>query len=292
MQSFIISHTSCAEQYDDMSSDTQTHSHTHNQTTHGWCPTSRPYQYNKLKVHCTDNENNCVLIRWLITCLVLPAVWIIPFLHGISLPRSQAIRTDVHLNVQKKQTKTIDTSYVTHNENSYEVTTLNLINCCQYIEDYGWWWWRKFILALGLNLLDPVSCRGLFALFALAMPHTGTLAVGFMLWSLPGRHIRPLLLCINQSINQSIVRQRCTPACRWRVVAQNAHRWRRLVHYEKSILAKRNLVINESKTEEYEIIRQGNEKWKECKYTGEFARYGKGHKPQNNSCNRCFQNAE
>ena len=52
----------------------------------------------------------------------------------------------------------------------------------------------------------------------------------------------------------------------------NAHRWRRLVHYEKSILAKRNLVIwiNESKTEEYEIIRQGNEKWKECKYTGEF----------------------
>ena len=49
---------------------------------------------------------------------------------------------------------------------------------------------------------------------------------------------------INQSINQSIVRQRCTPACRWRVVTQNAHRWRRLVHYEKSILAKRNLVIN------------------------------------------------
>ena len=64
------------------------------------------------------------------------------------------------------------------------------------------------------------------------------------------------------------------------------------MHYEKSILAKRNMVINESKTEEYEIIRQGNEKWKECKYTGEFARYGKGHKPQNNSCNRCFQNAE
>ena len=64
------------------------------------------------------------------------------------------------------------------------------------------------------------------------------------------------------------------------------------MHYEKSILAKRNLVINESKTEEYEIIRQGNEKWKECKYTGEFARYGKGHKPQNNYCIRCFQNAE
>ena len=42
------------------------------------------------------------------------------------------------------------------------------------------------------------------------------------------------------------------------------------MHYEKTILAKRNLVINESKTEEYEIIRQGNEKWKECKYTGEF----------------------
>ena len=29
MQSFIISHSSCAEQYGDMSSDTQTHSHTH-----------------------------------------------------------------------------------------------------------------------------------------------------------------------------------------------------------------------------------------------------------------------
>ena len=43
------------------------------------------------------------------------------------------------------------------------------------------------------------------------------------------------------------------------------------MHYEKSILVKRNLVINESKTEEYEIIRQGNEKWKECKYTGHEA---------------------
>ena len=32
-----------------------------------------------------------------------------------------------------------------------------------------------------------------------------------------------------------------------------------------STLAKRNLVINESKTEEHEIIRQGNEKWKKCK---------------------------
>ena len=40
------------------------------------------------------------------------------------------------------------------------------------------------------------------------------------------------------------------------------------MHYEKSILAKRNLVINESKTEEYEIIRQGNEKWKKCKLLG------------------------
>ena len=29
--------------------------------------------------------------------------------------------------------------------------------------------------------------------------------------------------------------------------------------------ANRNVVINESKTEEYEIIRQGNEKWKKCK---------------------------
>ena len=35
-----------------------------------------------------------------------------------------------------------------------------------------------------------------------------------------------------------------------------------------STLAKRNLVINESKTEEYEIIRQGNEKWKKCKLLG------------------------
>ena len=39
----------------------------------------------------------------------------------------------------------------------------------------------SIILALGLNLLDPVSCRGLFALFALARRHTGTLALGFML---------------------------------------------------------------------------------------------------------------
>ena len=32
MQSFIISHSSCAEQYGDMSADTQTHSHTHSHT--------------------------------------------------------------------------------------------------------------------------------------------------------------------------------------------------------------------------------------------------------------------
>ena len=35
-----------------------------------------------------------------------------------------------------------------------------------------------------------------------------------------------------------------------------------------STLAKRNLMINESKTEDYEIIRQGNEKWKNCKLLG------------------------
>ena len=35
-----------------------------------------------------------------------------------------------------------------------------------------------------------------------------------------------------------------------------------------STIAKRNLVINESKTEEYEIIRQGNGKWKKCKLLG------------------------
>ena len=35
-----------------------------------------------------------------------------------------------------------------------------------------------------------------------------------------------------------------------------------------STLAKRNLVINASNTEEYEIIRQGNEKWKKCKLLG------------------------
>ena len=35
-----------------------------------------------------------------------------------------------------------------------------------------------------------------------------------------------------------------------------------------STLAKRNLVINESKTEYYEIIRQCNEKWKKCKLLG------------------------
>ena len=35
-----------------------------------------------------------------------------------------------------------------------------------------------------------------------------------------------------------------------------------------STLAKRNLVINESKTEDYELIRQGNEKWKKFKLLG------------------------
>ena len=35
-----------------------------------------------------------------------------------------------------------------------------------------------------------------------------------------------------------------------------------------STLAKRNLEINESKTEDYEIIRQGNEKWKTWKILG------------------------
>ena len=32
MQSFIISHSSCAEQYGDMSADTQTHTHTRTHT--------------------------------------------------------------------------------------------------------------------------------------------------------------------------------------------------------------------------------------------------------------------
>ena len=40
-----------------------------------------------------------------------------------------------------------------------------------------------FILALGLNLLDPVSCSGLFALFALARRRAGTGCL-----PLPGRH--------------------------------------------------------------------------------------------------------
>ena len=35
-----------------------------------------------------------------------------------------------------------------------------------------------------------------------------------------------------------------------------------------STLANWKLVINESKTEEYEIIRQGNERWKKCKLLG------------------------
>ena len=56
MQSFIISHSSCAAQYGDTPADTQTrsltnshiHTLTHNQTTNGCCPTSWPYQYNKL----------------------------------------------------------------------------------------------------------------------------------------------------------------------------------------------------------------------------------------------------
>ena len=34
--------------------------------------------------------------------------------------------------------------------------------------------WCHLILALGLNLLDPVSCRGLFALVALARRRAGT----------------------------------------------------------------------------------------------------------------------
>ena len=42
MQSFIISHSSCAEQYGDMSADAQIHSLTHT----GCWPTSWPYQYN------------------------------------------------------------------------------------------------------------------------------------------------------------------------------------------------------------------------------------------------------
>ena len=42
---------------------------------------------------------------------------------------------------------------------------------------------RYIILALGLNLLDPVSCRGLFALFALARRRAGTGCL-----PLPGRH--------------------------------------------------------------------------------------------------------
>ena len=36
----------------------------------------------------------------------------------------------------------------------------------------------------------------------------------------------------------------------------------------RSTLAKRNLVINESKSEDYEITREGNEKWKKCKLLG------------------------
>ena len=39
MQTFIISHSSCAEQYGDMSSDTQTHTHTH---THRLTHTIKP----------------------------------------------------------------------------------------------------------------------------------------------------------------------------------------------------------------------------------------------------------
>ena len=35
-----------------------------------------------------------------------------------------------------------------------------------------------------------------------------------------------------------------------------------------STLSKHNLVINESKTEEFEIIGHGNEKWKKCKLLG------------------------
>ena len=43
MQSFIISHSSCAEQYGDIVS--LTHTLTHKLATNSWCPTSRPYQY-------------------------------------------------------------------------------------------------------------------------------------------------------------------------------------------------------------------------------------------------------
>ena len=40
------------------------------------------------------------------------------------------------------------------------------------------------------------------------------------------------------------------------------------------------MVINESKSEEYEIIRHGNEKWKKCKLLGSLLDTEKGHKPQ------------
>ena len=52
MQSFVISHSSCAEQYSDMSSDTQTHSHTH-------APTIKPPTAGVQLVSHTSN-NSCI----------------------------------------------------------------------------------------------------------------------------------------------------------------------------------------------------------------------------------------
>ena len=59
-----------------------------------------------------------------------------------------------------------------------------------------------------------------------------------------------------------------------------------------STLAKRNLVINESKTEDYEITRQGNEKWKKCKLLGSLLNTENDINRRKNSCSVCFQNAE
>ena len=61
---------------------------------------------------------------------------------------------------------------------------------------------------------------------------------------------------------------------------------------QPSTLAKRNLVINESKTEDYEITRQGNEKWKKCKLLGSLLNTENNINRRQNSCSICFQNAE
>ena len=91
MQSFIISHSPCAEQYGDMSSDTQTHSLTHTikpptagvrqvgHTSINSCYTTQLYAYghcivkNKIhlniRINCEKYNDACFILVWFIACV-------------------------------------------------------------------------------------------------------------------------------------------------------------------------------------------------------------------------------